>query len=95
MSCLLRRCIVAEFFKHGDEAKVENAVWRAEHNQCKRRSSTMSLHKVMLIGNLETHDPENPVHAGVQAKALPTFPIAMNDSFTDRSAATGRSGPIG
>ncbi len=23
----------AEFFKHGDEAKVENAVWRAEHNQ--------------------------------------------------------------
>jgi hypothetical protein len=23
----------AEFFKHGDEAKVENAVWRAEHSQ--------------------------------------------------------------
>lgn len=25
-------CFV-EFFKHGDEAKAENAVWRAEHNQ--------------------------------------------------------------
>jgi hypothetical protein len=24
-------CFV-EFFKHGDEAKIENAVWRAEHN---------------------------------------------------------------
>jgi hypothetical protein len=23
----------AEFFKHGDEAKVENAIWRGEHNQ--------------------------------------------------------------
>jgi len=23
----------AEFLKHGDEAKVENAVWRAEHNR--------------------------------------------------------------
>jgi hypothetical protein len=23
----------AEFFKHGDEAKLENAVWRAQHNQ--------------------------------------------------------------
>ena len=23
----------AEFFKHGDEAKVEDAIWRAEHNR--------------------------------------------------------------
>lgn len=23
----------AEFFKHGDETKVEDAIWRAEHNR--------------------------------------------------------------
>src|ERR1700679_889673 len=48
-----------------------------------RRCSTMSLNKVMLIGNLG-HDPEIR-YMPASKRAVPNLSIAMNDSFTDRS----------